>query len=224
MKKEKRLQMRFPSKSKIAALLSNIYFRIRYPDSVTYWERRYARNGTSGAGSYGVLADYKADILNTFVKEKGVEKVIELGCGDGNQLQQFRFPKYAGFDVSVSAIEKCRDIFKDDVSKSFFVYKPPAPAADGQVPQGDLSLSLDVIYHLLEDDIFESYMRDLFSSSKRFVIIYAWDVEVKRRQHVRHRKFTKWIAENITGWDLVTKIASGEVLGACDFFIYEKVN
>jgi hypothetical protein len=37
----------------------------------------------------------------------------------------------------------------------------------------DLELSLDVIYHLVEDEVFDAYMRSLFAHAGRFVVIYS---------------------------------------------------
>jgi hypothetical protein len=190
--------------------------------SAKYWEKRYRRNGTSGSGSYGKNAEYKANFLNRFVNEQNIESVIEFGCGDGNQLKQFTFSQYIGLDVSVTAIRTCIDIFITDPTKSFFLYNPAAFIDRHPVFKADLSLSLDVVYHLTEDEVFERYMQHLFSSSARFVIIYAWDVDGKRSQHVRHRQFTRWIEENLKEWHLIEKINNGKPEGACDFFIYEK--
>ena len=187
-----------------------------FKDSASYWENRYLKNGNSGAGSYGLKAAYKATVINQFVEEKNIKKVIELGCGDGNQLKQFHFHQYNGFDVSPTAIRKCEEIFKEDASKKFSLYEP------GTIPTNfisDLSLSLDVIYHLVEDEVFETYLKNLFSLSLKYVMIYAWDVEEAARFHVRHRKFTKWISENISGFQLIDRISKD---GFCDFFIYER--
>ena len=72
--------------------------------------------------------------------------------------------------------------------------------------RADLTLSLDVIYHLVEDTVFECYMRTLFDSSKRYVIVYASDTDdnpIHEGTHVRHRKFSRWIRENAPNWTLV---------------------
>src|SRR6266571_3595448 len=98
--------------------------RALFPGSVAYWERRYAGGGTSGLGSYGELAQFKANVLNKFVSEHSVQSVIEFGCGDGNQLALCRYPRYIGLDVSRSAIMRCLERFRDDPSKSFFWYDP----------------------------------------------------------------------------------------------------
>ena len=66
-------------------------------------------------------------------------------------------------------------------------------------------MSLDVIYHLVEDRVFEKYMRDLFSASNKYVIIYASnkdEQEEGQAEHVRHRKFTTWVEKNQRGWKL----------------------
>lgn len=42
-------------------------------DSKKYWQERYDNGGNSGAGSYGVFCDYKATVINNFVKQYKIE-------------------------------------------------------------------------------------------------------------------------------------------------------
>ena len=113
-------------------------------DTASYWETRYGEGGTSGAGSYGPLAEYKAQVINDFLETNSVQRVIELGCGDGAQLSLAAYPNYVGVDVSESAIEMCRKRFREDSKKAFYLYSE-FDKYDGPY---DLSLSLDVVYHL----------------------------------------------------------------------------
>lgn len=165
-----------------------------------YWEKRYQKGETSGYGSYGRLAEFKAKIINKFIEDEGVERVIEFGCGDGNQLSMLRVKSYVGVDVSSTIIDKCKDRFKGDASKLFLTndeyLKNPL--------KGELSLSLDVIFHLVEDDVFERYMNMLFCASTKYCIIYASNSStmIDSAIHVRHRKFTDWIKNNINYWRL----------------------
>ncbi|CAM4397847.1 hypothetical protein FHS16_001899 [Paenibacillus endophyticus] len=46
-------------------------------DYKSYWENNDAQSGTSGSGSYVVLADLKADIINAYMQEHTVQSVIE---------------------------------------------------------------------------------------------------------------------------------------------------
>ena len=91
----------------IRRALRSLKRRLKPFDSRAYWESRYQSKGTSGAGSYGKLAKYKDDLLNRFVQTHGIERVLELGCGDGNQLSMAQYPRYVGFDVAPSAVEMC---------------------------------------------------------------------------------------------------------------------
>lgn len=179
-----------------------------FPGSQTYWDRRYQGGGTSGDGSYSNLAGFKADYINCFVAEQGIETIVELGCGDGNQLTLADYPSYVGVDVSPAALERCSALFHDDGTKTFTSIVP----ADRMF---DLSMSLDVIYHLIEEEVFERYMRDLFGLSRRFVLIYSSDCEqdefarahpsVAPAAHVRHRRFSGWIERNAVGWRLLER-------------------
>src|SRR5436305_1826918 len=156
--------------------------------SAAYWEDRYRSGGTSGAGSYGRYAELSSEIINRVIRERGIEEVVEYGCGDGNQLAYLRVAKYIGLDVAPTAIERCTELFRDDPSKSFFLCDPEHRGDAAFF--ADCALSKEVIFHLVEDDIFERYMRRLFSSARRFVIIVASDLDWWLTEYERHRRFT----------------------------------
>jgi hypothetical protein len=161
----------------------------KFTNSADYWERRYERGGNSGAGSYNRLARFKAEILNEFVKREGVRSVVELGSGDGAQLALASYPSYVGIDISPTAVEMCRKRYPHH--RFFHTSEVPADLTC------DLAMSLDVIYHLVEDDTFDRYMRQLFDSAGRFVAIYSSNEDKPGpASHVRHRRFTDWIALN----------------------------
>jgi hypothetical protein len=110
--------------------------------SAQYWRNRYRAGGNSGAGSYGRLAAFKAEIINAFVRQHDVASVIEFGCGDGAQLKLADYPAYIGFDVADESVELCRSKFLGDSTKEF------KNAASWDYEHADLTLSLDVIFHL----------------------------------------------------------------------------
>jgi hypothetical protein len=197
-----------------------------------YWEDRYASGGDSGFGSYGDLAEKKAGFINQFVDAKDIRTVIEFGCGDGNQLSLFDFDRYIGLDVARHSILKCSSRYAGDRAKSFFLYDPMCFTDHSGIYLSELALSLDVIYHIVEDDIFEKYMHDLFGCSSAYVIIYSSDFNDRSRLqalHVKHRKFTEWVSANIDGWSLVQRGESGKSAddfraaeSSADFYVYRK--
>ena len=183
---------RIPVIKKLRALRRRLGFR-----SSSYWEQRYRQGETSGPGSFGRLAEFKAETLNDFVARLGVKSVIEFGCGDGAQLALADYPLYVGIDVAESSISACRQRFARDSTKSFYL-PSQMPANLGRL---DLVLSLDVIYHLVEDKVFDAYMRSLFAHAGRFVAIYSSNkVETTDALHVRHRLFTRWIEVHEPQW------------------------
>ncbi|RPF42143.1 hypothetical protein EDD70_2886 [Hydrogenoanaerobacterium saccharovorans] len=198
--------------------------------SSAFWEEIYANGGNSGTGSYNRLAKFKAEVVNTFLKEQGVLTTIEFGCGDGSQLSLINYPNYVGVDVSSNIIEKNKIKFINDRKKTFYC---TFTERDKYINQKyDLSISMDVIFHLLEEDVFSNYMNDLFSVSKRYVIIYSSNhEEYTKWPEYRHRKFMRYIQENIKGWILKQFIPNKypyvigreEVTSASDFYIFERI-
>jgi SAM-dependent methyltransferase len=205
--------------------LSLLRQQLAYRDSAHFWEDNYAQGHTSGSGSYGELAEGKSRFLNELVLARGVHSVIEFGCGDGNQLALANYPLYIGLDVSKSAIGLCQQRFSGDLGKSFFLYDGNCFTDRCGVFAADLALSLDVIYHLTEDAVFEAYLRHLFAAGQRLVVIYSTNrVITGTAPHVRHRHFTRWVEANCPGW-MLTGITSGPNTAAearADFFVYER--
>lgn len=170
-----------------------------FSDSEAYWIGRYAAGGDSGAGSRGGLARYKAGYLNRLVEDEDVSSVLELGCGDGQQLALARYPAYVGFDVSPVAIELCHKRFASDRSKMFHLM------SEYKGQRAELALSLDVIYHLTEDSVYDDYLTTLFGAGTRLVVVYSTDTEESRglvAPHVRNRRFTEWVEQHAPGWRL----------------------
>jgi glycosyltransferase involved in cell wall biosynthesis len=178
------------------------------PASAAYWEQRYRSGGTSGRGSYSPYAELTAEIINRIFREREVEDLIEYGCGDGNQLSHLRVAKYVGLDAAPTAIERCAERFRDDPTKSFFLYNPKQHVDTHGEFSADCALSKEVIFHLAEDDVFETYMRHLFASARRLVVIVASDLDWYLGPYNRHRRFTLWVEANLPEWQLVEKIDS----------------
>jgi hypothetical protein len=142
--------------------LASRWFRRGNFSSASCWGDRYAAGGTSGPGSYGELAAFKAEV-------------------------------------------------------------------DGR--QADLALSLDMVFHLIEDRVYDAYMRRLFEAGSRCVIVHSSvpDEPVDpKAPHVRHRRFSRWVAREMgTRWTLLDRIPNAfpddgdyRTTSFCDFFIH----
>jgi protein O-GlcNAc transferase len=193
-------------------------------DSADYWSRRYAKGGNSGAGSYGRLAEFKAEFVNAYVDRHGIGTVIEFGSGDGAQLELATYPTYVGFDVAQVCLEACRSRFASDPTKSFL------HTDDYAGHTADLTLSLDVIYHLIEDEVFHAYMTRLFEASSRHVIVYASNEDRPGTAvHVRHRRFTDWVEQHRPDFALTEHVPNrfplvgdDRIESFADFYVFER--
>jgi SAM-dependent methyltransferase len=194
-----------------------------------FWENNYRDGGTSGTGSYNRLADFKARIVNGLIEDFRIQSLIDLGCGDGNLLSMIKVPKYTGVDVSATIINRHRGQYADDKNKTFY----STAERDNYINKNyDVSLSMDVIFHLSEDDVFKHYIEDLFSLSSRIVIIYSSNHESYTKWvGYRHRNFTHFVAAHKPEFQLIKYIPNEypymlgnkeEETSAADFYIYQK--
>lgn len=183
------------------------------PLVVNWWDDHYRHGGTSGVGSYGLLAEFKAETLNGLLGRYGVRSAVEFGCGDGHQLSLIDYPQYVGVDVSAEAVRRCRDRFWDDPSKTFMLLD------DWTGGTFDLAVSLDVIYHLEEDAAFERHMGLLFGSAP-LVVIYSTDGDGNPGTGIWHRRFTDWTAEHVPDWGMERIVNLHPELSLADFYIF----
>jgi len=224
----KHILSHFPA---LQTLAKKVYFylftlRSEFESSEHYWKARYQKGGNSGEGSYNKFAIFKSDVINEFVSRKSIASAVEHGCGDGNQLGLLRIPSYTGIDISYEAIEICREKYKADHSKSFFTLD------DNPNHQAEMGISLDVIYHLVEESTYHSYMNALFDSSTRYVVIYSSNTDTQDKyqgKHIHHRNFTSWLAKHRPEWDLIEikkniyPYSGDDTKGSfSDFYFFEK--
>ncbi len=207
--------------------LNRIWRPKNFVGSAKYWEIRYREGGNSGSGSYNKLAEYKADFINSWIRNNSIKFVQEFGCGDGNQAQMLHCDSYIGWDVSKSAIELCRKRFEGNELYKFQLLKH-----DSNIEKVELCLSLDVIYHLIEDNVYLQHLKLLFSNAAKYVIIYSCNFDAApTANHVRPRNFSLDVDELFKDWKLIYTEKNpypllewnNETTSWSDFFVYEKI-
>ena len=120
-------------------------------------------------------------------------------------------------------MEHCRRLFAHDPTKRF------EQVDRYQDESAELALSIDVVYHLVEDAVFQQHMRLVFDAARRFAIVYSSDVDlgVESVSHVRHRQFTDWVRANRPDFRLVQRVADTTVTPnspspTAEFFVFER--
>jgi hypothetical protein len=205
-----------------------------FPGTAAYWEQRYASGGNSGDGSRGEHAEFKAGVLNGLVAEQGIESVIEFGCGDGAQLSLAEYPRYLGFDVAPTTVRRNIARFAGDPTKSFALYDSESFSDRAGLITADLAISLDVIYHLVEDNVYDLHLQHVFGAARRYVALYTSDADDpsmtgRFAAHLRHHPVPRDVKERFPQWRLRERIANprpwreeGSSGSIADFYIYER--
>lgn len=203
------------------------YKPFRRFDYARYWESVYhlgVDEGHSGCGSYGKLADFKAEIVNAFVAQNNIQTVVEFGCGDGNNLKFMNYPNYIGLDVSATTVKRCQQLFSEDLTKSFDIYHPLHQSP--KELKADLVVCLDVLYHVVAEKDFVKTLDDIFQTAQKLVILYTSvsEFDYKTDIHVKHRHIYAYI-EKYSDFEILQFIAQRyPELSSADFIILKHKN
>tara|TARA_Y100000748_G_scaffold301720_1_gene302483 strand:+ start:1442 stop:2110 length:669 start_codon:yes stop_codon:yes gene_type:complete len=181
----------------------------RFTNSKEYWEERYYYGGNSGRGSYDEDAKIKSDFLNDTVLHYDLENVVDIGCGDGNNLSYFNTINYFGIDLSETIIKKNKKKFINDKSKKFYLLKNNQVDIIKDINQcinkiNTIILSFDVIFHLVEDKIYNDHLNFINNINATYCLVSSSDVNISHDSsvpHVRHRNYSKDML--LQGWNLI---------------------
>ena len=168
-------------------------------NSKKYWEERYKNSGNSGSGSYGNEANFKSTYINKFILDYNIKTINDFGCGDSNQIAMLNgFEKYTGFDISKTIFDLCKNKFKSD-NRFNFVNNV------NDMLLSDVTFSLDVTYHVVEDVYFNEYMNNLFKLTNKYVLIYSINSDDSSgfAEHLKNRKFVDWVSVNYPNFELI---------------------
>lgn len=182
-------------------------------DTAKYWENCYA----SGAGSEGERYKIKRDYINSIIEKYNINSVVDFGCGDGRQIKELNIKKYYGIDVSKTAVEKCQLLYKDRKGWEFEILNRAV------IPQSDLAMSIDTIYHLIEENECRKHLDNLFSCAN-YVLIYGNYTERDNPRPAKHMLFREnidYLAKNYPNWILLEKYPIKKDFG---FLFYRKDN
>ena len=178
-------------------------------NSEKYWDDRYSYGGNSGSGSYGNDAQQKANFLNNILLKYNLDTVIDIGCGDGNNLKFFKPKNYIGIDVSETIIKKNISKFKYIDNYEFFVLKNNFSNILNYIDHlirnhALLVVSFDVIFHLIEDDKYNDHINFINNINANYCLICSSDINIEYDDstlHVRHRKYSTDLMN--LGWNTI---------------------
>ena len=198
----------------------------RFDNSTQYWVDRYKWGGNSGKGSRGEVAHAKANFINSFCSEKKITAVVEHGSGDGLCASLINVEKYIGLDISDMAIDAAKRRCADTSRYTFLnILRIPkkdiqnfVDAKIGNLPR--VSISMDVIFHLIEDEVFFEYLEKLQSTTEKYIIVYSSDIDLYGAAHVKHRHYSKIFMDKYN----IKLMYSENTNNVMHFKVFEKSN
>jgi hypothetical protein len=176
-------------------------------DSAGYWSSRYARGGTSGAGSSGAEAAWKIAHVLRVVKKYGLRSVLDIGIGDGHIALTVaeslfgggQIDTYRGVDVAPEAVEcvqaeLLRRAGKGSALTSSAVRFRMGDASVGY-PMGSAAavLCFDVLFHLPSRRAHDEVLRSIARSTQKVAIVTALVGEDDGRRLASHCFFRPFV-------------------------------
>lgn len=176
-------------------------------DPRLYWNNRYANGLTSGYGSYGEALDRKLNWL----KGLDIKSIAEVGCGDfnfgSNLLKLYPEATYTGYDISEYIVKKNQEKWPQYTFTNDF-----------KLPLADLSLCVDVLYHILDDELYEKTLQALKNGWKKYLALSAYENEEESSGHVKIRAFDP----SFFGKPKLREISEDTKPNPLYFYIFEK--
>ncbi|MCZ7355869.1 MAG: methyltransferase domain-containing protein [Candidatus Methanoperedens sp.] len=131
-----------------------------------YWDKRYSSGGGSGEGSIGEYRDFKWEVITQYVPK--IDNVLDIGCGDLSFWEGRDCEHYTGVDISPNIIEKNR---KNKPHWNFMISNSEKKLN----LKSDLGICNDVLFHIMDDAIFEKILNNLCEYSKKYIFIFTWN-------------------------------------------------
>lgn len=191
---------------------------------MNYWEQRYKNGGNSGEGSRGKHREWKWSILNKYIN--GIDNIVDVGCGDLAFMEGIDAINYTGIDISQTMVARNTKI-KPEWN---FILSSADIKIDGV--KGDVVFCHDMLFHIMDDDIYEKILENLIAYSNEYISIFTWNKNPLRKwfRSVEHdsyqfyRDFNKYIPmfEN-AGFELIANCKS-ETSTFGSMYIFKKVN
>lgn len=152
----------------------------------SYWDNHYQLGGVSGEGSIGEYREWKWKIITEYCPV--ISHVIDVGCGDNSFWQGRECLDYLGIDSSNTIIIKNRQ--KRPEWK--FIN---APAELTQQISAPVVFCMDMLFHILNDDIYEKIIKNIAFYTQNYLFIYTWQnnpfIQPEIKKYVINEYFLK---------------------------------
>lgn len=160
-----------------------------------YWEHRYRWGRDSGEGSGGIHREWKWSKIISIIHD--VDDVIDIGCGDLRFWEGRSCRSYIGLDLSPTILKR------NIVARPGWAFVL-GNAAKRYWFRGNVVLCMDMLFHIMDDDDFDSILSNLMSYTEQWLVIYTWDVNpLETKDDGKYMCYRKLPLERFSDFDLI---------------------
>jgi len=153
------------------------------------------------------------------INKYDLKSISDVGCGECTLLPYLQgIRKYYGYDISPAVLSKVSKNAQDGFSKEFILL-----TNNTKIVSSDLVLSLEVIFHQVNDDEYLDYMRKLVNSNGEYLLILTMNEGILKtnhikNRHIKYRDISKFM--DSTNYSLVEKFPFTERTST--YYLYKK--
>jgi len=124
--------------------------------SEIYQNQRWGKGSGSGEGSDPARNDRYIQLIEKFIRDRGIKSVVDLGCGDWQFSRQIDWggATYLGIDVVPSVVQDLNARYARDGIRF-----TQGNIVTCDLPEADLAISMDVLQHPPSDLILKFLAR-----------------------------------------------------------------
>jgi len=175
--------------------------------AIEYWNERFKLRKNVGWGSHPKSNWYKQkkDAVRRVLDKDNVLKVLDICCGDCKFIAEL--PQFQNNSIEYVGIEPTKSIYnqitKEFPDKTFLNITIPELIKTTMNEEFDLIICYDMLFHLVDDKLYDDFIKWMFNRKTKFVIVSYSDVPEKIQKseagHYIPRNFYKNI-QSIGYW------------------------
>lgn len=131
-----------------------------------YWNQRYIKGGISGTGSRGDEREWRWNLIKEYVPS--VDEIVDVGCGDLAFWEGKDCRDYTGIDISKTIIESNR------LKRPNWKFINASSEIYIESLQKECVICLGVLFHIMDEDVFRSTLKNICKYSNKYIVIYTW--------------------------------------------------
>jgi hypothetical protein len=186
-------------------------------EAIEYWNKRFKKDDCVGWGSHPKDQWYRAkkEAVQKVIRENpDVKTVLDICCGDMKFMMEI--PELKNNTVKYTGIEPAKSIYdkitKEYPDKEILNISPSELIKTTMNRDVDMIIAYDFLFHIIEDELYENFLKWVFHRNVKFVVISYDDVQSKEQRsengHYVPRNFKEYCKSLTYGFLPIQEVKS----------------